>query len=127
MLNWNGGRSGFDRGMGFVRQKDLTSLSTDCSTVPPAGHAPFHRRVDVSGESTYTWNGRVNKHGPKNQLAGCRRTDRPTVGNLWLELGKLADFIVIDRDLLARPVDEVKDVQVELTYLGGKIVFERKK
>jgi predicted amidohydrolase YtcJ len=36
-----------------------------------------------------------------------------------LEPGKLADFIVIDRDILTCPVDEVKDIQVEATYLGG--------
>ena len=36
-----------------------------------------------------------------------------------LENGKLADFIVIDRDILECPVDEIKDITVERTYLGG--------
>ena len=43
-----------------------------------------------------------------------------------LEAGKLADFIVLDRDLLTCPVDEVKDIQVEQTYLGGARVYARK-
>jgi predicted amidohydrolase YtcJ len=42
-----------------------------------------------------------------------------------LEPGKLADFIVIDRDILKCPVEEVKDIQVEATYLGGARVFAR--
>jgi len=39
-----------------------------------------------------------------------------------LETGKLADFIVLDRDYLTCPVDEVKDIQVEQTWLGGRRV-----
>jgi predicted amidohydrolase YtcJ len=39
-----------------------------------------------------------------------------------LEKGKLADLIVIDKDLLTCPLDEVKNIRVEQTYLGGKLV-----
>ena len=42
-----------------------------------------------------------------------------------LEKGKLADFIVLDRDILTCPVDEVRNIQVEQTYLGGRIVYKR--
>ena len=42
-----------------------------------------------------------------------------------LEPGKLADFIVIDRDILTCPVEQVKDIQVEATYLGGARVYVR--
>jgi predicted amidohydrolase YtcJ len=44
-----------------------------------------------------------------------------------LEAGKLADIVVIDRDILTCPEDQVKDIQVEKTYLGGKLVYERRK
>ena len=44
-----------------------------------------------------------------------------------LEPGKFADFIVIDRDILSCPVDEVKDIQVEETWLGGRRVYARPK
>jgi hypothetical protein len=40
-----------------------------------------------------------------------------------LETGKLADFIVLDRDILTCPVAEVRDIRVLATYLGGKKVF----
>jgi predicted amidohydrolase YtcJ len=39
-----------------------------------------------------------------------------------LEEGKLADLIVVDRDLLTCPVDDIKDTRVLRTYLGGKLV-----
>ncbi len=42
-----------------------------------------------------------------------------------LEPGKLADFIVIDRDILRCPVEEVKDITVEATYLGGVRIYAR--
>jgi predicted amidohydrolase YtcJ len=42
-----------------------------------------------------------------------------------LEPGKFADFIVIDRDVLSIPSEELKDVQVLRTYVGGKLVYER--
>ena len=42
-----------------------------------------------------------------------------------LEPGKLADFIVLDRDILECPVEEVKDITVEATYLGGARVYAR--
>ncbi len=42
-----------------------------------------------------------------------------------LEPGKLADFIVLDRDILSCPVGEVKDIKVEATYLGGARVYVR--
>jgi len=42
-----------------------------------------------------------------------------------LEEGKQADFVVIDRDLLTCPEDDIKDTRALATYLDGKRVFER--
>lgn len=41
-----------------------------------------------------------------------------------LEKGKLADFIVLKKDILTCPVDEIKNIEVEQTYLGGKLVYQ---
>ena len=41
-----------------------------------------------------------------------------------LEVGKLADVIVLDRDILECPIDEVKEIQVEQTYLSGEVVYQ---
>jgi predicted amidohydrolase YtcJ len=43
-----------------------------------------------------------------------------------LEPGKQADFVIIDRDLLTCPEDQVKETRALATYLDGKRVFERR-
>ena len=43
-----------------------------------------------------------------------------------LETGKLADFIVVDRDVVTIPAAQLKDTQVLQTYVGGRLVYERK-
>jgi predicted amidohydrolase YtcJ len=40
-----------------------------------------------------------------------------------LAAGKLGDFIVVDRDVLSVPGDQLKDVQVLETYVGGKLIY----
>jgi len=40
-----------------------------------------------------------------------------------LEPGKYADFIIIDRDILECPIDDVADTQVLETWVGGKKVY----
>ena len=41
-----------------------------------------------------------------------------------LEAGKLADMVIIDRDILTCPEDDIKDTKVLATYLGGKLIYE---
>jgi len=58
-----------------------------------------------------------------------------TMGGTWLtreehlkgtvEIGKLADLAVLDRDYFAVPDEEIKDIQVDLTIVGGQVVWER--
>jgi predicted amidohydrolase YtcJ len=55
-----------------------------------------------------------------------------TVNNAWAEgeeankgsltAGKLADFVIIDRDLFTIPATQLKDAKVLLTAVGGRIV-----
>ena len=51
---------------------------------------------------------------------------------IWLRLdGRTLlhqfDLIVLETDLLNCPVDDVKDIQVDQTWLGGKLVFQRER
>ena len=39
--------------------------------------------------------------------------------------GKLADLVLIDRDLTAIPPETIRDAQVMLTMVGGEVVYER--
>lgn len=42
-----------------------------------------------------------------------------------LEPGKVADFIIVDRDYLTIPEDDISEIQVLATLVGGKPVFDR--
>jgi predicted amidohydrolase YtcJ len=46
-------------------------------------------------------------------------------GNLGsLAPGKYADLLVLDRDYLTVPADEIKDLKPLLTMVGGKVVYD---
>ncbi len=59
-----------------------------------------------------------------------------TTGGAWLtreealkgdlSIGKLADLCVIDRDYFAVPDEEIKEIEVEMTVVGGKVVYTRR-
>lgn len=42
-----------------------------------------------------------------------------------LQVGKLADFVVIDRDYMTCPAEDIKDIQVLITVSGGEQVYTR--
>jgi predicted amidohydrolase YtcJ len=56
-----------------------------------------------------------------------------TVNNAWAEgeeaskgslaAGKLADLVIIDRDLFAIPPAQIKDARVLLTMVGGRVTY----
>jgi predicted amidohydrolase YtcJ len=41
-----------------------------------------------------------------------------------IEVGKLADFIVLERNIFEIPIDEVADTRVYQTYFEGKLVYD---
>jgi predicted amidohydrolase YtcJ len=44
-----------------------------------------------------------------------------------IQAGKLADLVVLDRDYLTVPADQIKDIKPVMTVVGGKVVFEGSK
>jgi len=42
-----------------------------------------------------------------------------------IEVGKLADFIVLERNIFEIPIDEVADTRIRRTYFEGDLVFEK--
>jgi len=38
--------------------------------------------------------------------------------------GKLADVVVLDRDLFVMPQEKIKDAAVRYTMVGGRVVYE---
>jgi predicted amidohydrolase YtcJ len=72
---------------------------------------------------------------PEERLTRRQALELYTINNAFLhheekikgslEAGKLADLIMIDRDFLTCPVDEVKQIRVLLTMVGGKAVYRK--
>ena len=58
-----------------------------------------------------------------------------TVGGTWLtreeqlkgtiELGKLADLAVLDRDYFGVPDEEIKNIGVDMTIVGGQVAWTK--
>ena len=42
-----------------------------------------------------------------------------------IEAGKLADFTVLDKDIMIIDEDEILDTNIEMTIIGGKVVYKR--
>ena len=59
----------------------------------------------------YTWNGAYL--GKEEDIKGS------------IELGKLADMVILDRDILTVPPEEIKDLKVLTTIVDGRIVYQR--
>jgi predicted amidohydrolase YtcJ len=44
-----------------------------------------------------------------------------------IEVGKLADLTILDRDYFSISDDEIENIQAVMTVVGGKAVYENKK
>lgn len=55
--------------------------------------------------------------------AAYHQFDENKLGSL--EPGKLADFVVLSDDILTIPTESIIDIQVEMTIIDGKIVYQR--
>ena len=49
--------------------------------------------------------------------------DEKTRGSI--EVGKLADFVVLDTDIMTCPPDRLRAIQPEMTVIGGRVAYER--
>ncbi len=41
-----------------------------------------------------------------------------------IEPGKLADLVVLDKDYLTVPADEISEIKVLMTMIGAKVIFQ---
>jgi predicted amidohydrolase YtcJ len=42
-----------------------------------------------------------------------------------IEVGKAADFTVYDKNIMVIPEDEILEAKVQLTVVGGKVVYKK--
>jgi len=87
-------------------------------------HASVSRRMR-NGEAFY----------PEQRMTRLEALRSYTISNAWaafeeeikgsIEAGKLADLVVLSRDILTVPEEELPGARVELTVLGGRVAYER--
>ena len=42
-----------------------------------------------------------------------------------IEVGKFADLTILDKDIMTIQEDDILDTNVEMTIIGGKVVYSR--
>jgi predicted amidohydrolase YtcJ len=73
---------------------------------------------------------------PEQKLTAAEAVEGYTMGSAYAEFqenekgsisaGKLADMVLLSDDIFTIPPEAIKDVKVDLTMTGGKVVYERK-
>lgn len=106
----------------------LVASGTDSPVTPympfPSLWASIARRTEVKGTQMGTEQSITREEAIRlYTINGAYHTFEEDIKGS-IEPGKLADMIIIDRDILACPVDDIKDTEVLRTFLGGKTVYK---
>ena len=115
-------RTYLDRGVHVTTSSDVTST---VSPNPFLGIYSLVTRQNHLGQTI----------GPQEAISRDEALWSYTGAGTWLtreeglkgtlEAGKLADIAILDRDYFTVPEQEIKDVQVQATIAGGRLVWER--
>jgi hypothetical protein len=77
---------------------------------PPGGWMPEQRMTREEALASFTLNAAFAAHAEK------------VLGSI--EPGKLADFVMLSRDIMQVPAPEILSTRVVRTVVGGEVVFE---
>ncbi len=85
-------------------------------------------RIPESGKSTNVWNPNqkltvkeaIEAYSLSSAYAAFEENEKGSIA-----VGKLADFVVLSDDLITVDVTQIKSLYVEMTIVGGKIVYQR--
>jgi predicted amidohydrolase YtcJ len=84
----------------------------DSAGQPPGGWMPEERLTREETLKSFTWNAAYAAHAEKD------------LGSL--EVGKLADMVLLDKNVMTVEPKEILSTKVQLTVIGGEIVFEQR-
>jgi predicted amidohydrolase YtcJ len=121
--NYKPARKYLDRGVIVTASSDVTST---------VSANPF-----IALYALVTRKNRLGQHiAPHEAISREEALRTYTASGTWLtreehlkgtiEAGKLADVAVLDRDYFAVADEEIKDIQVDMTIVGGHVAWDRK-
>jgi len=110
----------------FVRKGITVAAGSDAPVAPPCPltgvYAAVTRRSEggrtVAADQAVTPLEALYMY-TRNAAVACLEDDKGAI-----EPGKLADLILLSRNPLEAAPDEIKDIKVEATFLGGRMVYE---
>ena len=117
----------------LLDEAGILPLGTDFPVEQVNPLLTFYAAVSRQDESGYPEDGFQKKNALNRKEALKGMTIWAAYANFEekvkgsLEVGKYADFVVFDQDLMETPMKEIPDLQVDATYLSGKRVFEGSK
>ncbi len=102
--------------------------SSDCPIVPPEPLSGIYAAISRMGEKRHLV-------GEQEKISTTEALQMYTQNAAWASFeetikgtvtpGKLADLAVLNGDPVQLPPDEVKSLQVEMTIIGGEVVWEK--
>ncbi|MEV4732366.1 amidohydrolase [Saccharopolyspora sp. NPDC049426] len=104
------------------------SLASDhpCGTFSPAAimatavNRKTHSGNEVDSEEAITAAEALRAYTINAAHASGRDSEEGSI-----EVGKRANVLVLDRDIVTCPVEEIRDMQVDFTYIDGRLIHER--
>jgi predicted amidohydrolase YtcJ len=133
-MNWAESRIGPDRSRSsyawktFLNNRVVLAFGTDYPVEPITPFRGIYASVTRKNEAG------TKTYYPEERLSIDEALGAYTVGSAYaefaekqkgtLEPGKLADFVVLDRDLTKIPAPEILGTRVLRTVVGGKTVYE---
>jgi hypothetical protein len=136
-MYWASNRLGYARTLGAYAWRSLLSTGV---IIPNGSDMPVERVNPL-----YSFHAAVSREDDNNWPPGgwfpeqkMTRDEALKAMTIWpafaafqekemgsLTPGKLADFVILDRDIMTAPVEQILGTSVLATYIGGRAVFER--
>jgi hypothetical protein len=105
------------------------AASSDCPIAPPnplMGIYAATSRKTETGEAVLSEEKITPEEALRMYGENAARTTFEEMMKGSISPGKLADLVVLNNDPTTAPIDEIKDIKVEMTILDGEIVWERR-
>lgn len=134
-MYWAGDRLGEEREKGAYAYKRLLdeagiiALGTDFPVEKVSPYLTFYAAVARKDTKNYPEGGYMPKQALSREETLKGMTIWAAYSNFEenekgsIEPGKFADFVILDKDIMEVPVEEIPDMKANATYLGGKKVY----